>query len=112
MSSFEPTPAEIKFSRALHAEVARSGLDDNTGLFGLDSEFRRMAVSHCTFFGAARSLLLQIAHPIVAQGVHDHSDYARNPLLRAFRTFLGVLAITLGRQRFAVRIARRVFRAG
>ena len=72
----EPTPAETKFCRELSAAAIATGLDDNTGLFALDSAFRRLAISHATFFGAARALLLQIAHPVVAQGVHDHSDYA------------------------------------
>lgn len=111
VNNSEPTPAETKFCRELSAAAIATGLDDNTGLFALDSAFRRLAISHATFFGAARALLLQIAHPVVAQGVHDHSDYARSPLARAFRTFLGILAVTLGRQRFALRLAARVFRA-
>ena len=36
--------------------------------------------------GAGRALLLQIAHPLVAAGVAEHSAFARDPLGRRFRT--------------------------
>ena len=36
--------------------------------------------------GGARAVLLQLAHPLVAQGVADHSDFLRDPIARLRRT--------------------------
>lgn len=35
---------------------------------------------------AGQVLLLQVAHPVVAAGVHDHSDYTEDPWTRLMRT--------------------------
>lgn len=45
------------------------------------------------FLGSSRALLLQTSHPKVAAGVVQHSDYRRDPLGRAFRTFDAVLKL-------------------
>ena len=37
-----------------------------------------------------RALLLELAHPLVAAGVAEHSDFRRRPMGRLFRT-LGVM---------------------
>ena len=38
------------------------------------------------FAGAGRALLLQVAHPLVAAGVAEHSDYEQHPWQRLYRT--------------------------
>jgi uncharacterized protein (DUF2236 family) len=38
------------------------------------------------FAGAGRALLLQVAHPLVAAGVAEHSDYEQHPWRRLYRT--------------------------
>lgn len=43
-----------------------------------------------------RALFLQVAHPAVAQGVADHSDFERHPFKRAFATFKAQQAIVFG----------------
>ncbi len=99
------------FNQELYQVALNTGLDNNIGLFPEDSEFRKLSVTPSTFFGAARALLLQIAHPVVAQGVHDYSEFDTNPSKRAIHTFTGVFAITLGSQQFALKIADYVFKA-
>lgn len=46
--------------------------------------------------GAARALLMQSAHPLVAQGALDHSDFARDPIGRFQRTAAWVTTVVFG----------------
>jgi uncharacterized protein (DUF2236 family) len=49
--------------------------------------------------GWGRAILLQLAHPLVAQGVADHSGFARDPrgrVRRLVRTLRAMLALTFG----------------
>ena len=39
-----------------------------------------------TFTGAGAALLLQVAHPTVAAGVREHSNFERDPWGRLWRT--------------------------
>lgn len=97
------------FREHLTSQAIDTVLDNNTGPFSLKSEFRRIAVAYPTFFGAARAISLQIAHPTVAQGIYDHSAYDKNPTERVIRTFIGILAIALGKQDYAINIGCYVY---
>jgi uncharacterized protein (DUF2236 family) len=55
-----------------------------------------------------RALLLQIAHPGIAQGVADHSRYREDPLGRGIRTFTAVYSIVFGCRDEAIAAAMRV----
>jgi len=46
--------------------------------------------------GGGRALLMQVAHPLVAAGVADHSDFQHDPLARLNRTLDLSLALTFG----------------
>ena len=48
------------------------------------------------FLAEARALLLQVAHPAVARGVHDFSDFERDALGRGVRTFVAMGTIYFG----------------
>jgi uncharacterized protein (DUF2236 family) len=67
-------------------------------MFEADSVIRRV-FSDTALFGAGRALLLQLAHPQVARGVHDHSDYAGAPFDRLFGTFHAMSNIVYGSRR-------------
>jgi uncharacterized protein (DUF2236 family) len=49
-------------------------------------------------FGGRRALLLQLAHPLVAQGVADHSNFRRDRLGRLLRTVDLSLTIMFGNE--------------
>jgi uncharacterized protein (DUF2236 family) len=51
--------------------------------------------------GGAAALLMQVAHPLVAAGVDQHSDFRRDPLGRLLRTLNTTLAIVFGDDRDA-----------
>lgn len=101
-------PAD-RFAHELSRVADATGLDNLTGLFPLDSEFRKLGIAYSTIFGAARALILQVAHPTVGQGVYEFSDFKNEPVARGVRTFLGVFMVGLGTQENAIRIGRYIF---
>ena len=60
--------------------------------------------------GGARALLMQVAHPKVAAGVADHSDFEHDPLGRLNRTLELSLALTFGTPAEVRRAAERINR--
>ncbi len=70
--------------------------DPDPGLFGPGSVTWRVAREPFLLAGGARALLMQVAHPLVAQGVVDHSDYEHDPFGRLVRTVRWLVAVTFG----------------
>lgn len=69
----------------------------DAGLFGPDSEAWRLDREAMLLLGAGpRALLLQIAHPKVAAGVAEHSDFATDPWRRLDGTLRSYLRIIYG----------------
>src|SRR6476619_560602 len=67
------------------------------GLYGPDSEAWRLNREAMLMLGAGpRALLLQIAHPAVAAGVNDHSDFRADPWRRLAGTLRSYLTIVYG----------------
>ncbi len=67
------------------------------GLFGPDSEAWRLDREAMLLLGAGpRALLLQIAHPSVAAGVAEHSDFRSDPWRRLDGTLRSYLRIIYG----------------
>ncbi|MEE2039746.1 oxygenase MpaB family protein [Nocardiopsis sp. CT-R113] len=60
------------------------------------SPLRRSGGEACALGGAGYAVLLQIAHPSVAQGVHDHSDFASRPFARLTGTLYFVYGTIYG----------------
>jgi uncharacterized protein (DUF2236 family) len=60
--------------------------------------------------GGGRALLMQLAHPLVAAGVADHSDFHRDPLARLSRTMELSLALTFGTPEEVHAAARQINR--
>jgi uncharacterized protein (DUF2236 family) len=58
--------------------------------------------------GGGRALLLQVAHPLVAAGVAEHSGYREDPWKRLAGTMNAVWAVVFGTRAQADRAARRV----
>jgi uncharacterized protein (DUF2236 family) len=67
------------------------------GLYGPRSEAWRLNREAMLLLGAGpRALLLQIAHPLVAAGVADHSDFRADPWARLSGTLSSYLRIVYG----------------
>ena len=78
------------------------------GYFDPDGAARRIARELALMLGGGRALLLQVAHPLVAAGVAEHSGYRENPWKRLEGTMNAVWAIVFGTRAQADRAARHV----
>lgn len=80
------------------------------GLFPSDSVIRRVYADSVCGMGAGTALLLQLAHPSIAQGVHDHSNYEHRPLDRLFGTLYATSAVVFGSRGDAAAIGSAIGR--
>ncbi len=70
---------------------------DIEGLYGPESEAWRLNREAMLLLGAGpRALLLQLAHPLVAAGVEEHSDFRADPWRRLQGTLRSYLTIVYG----------------
>ncbi|WP_434995752.1 oxygenase MpaB family protein [Arthrobacter sp. Ld5] len=72
------------------------GRAGDAGLFGPRSTAWRVARERLVVAGGPAALLLQVAHPLVGEGVRAHSDFAADPLQRLRGTLDAVLTVTFG----------------
>lgn len=77
-------------------------------VFPRDAVIRRVNAEPAIMFGAGRALLLQLAHPAVAAGVAEHSDFQHNPFKRLQGTLEAVYAMVFGSEELAAGVGRRV----
>jgi len=79
------------------ARPARPLDPERAGLYGPGSEAWRLNREAALLLGAGpRALLLQIAHPLVAEGVDQHSDFRADPWARLAGTLRSYLRIVYG----------------
>lgn len=78
------------------------------GLFGPDSVTWRVNREMVLLAGGGRALLLQVAHPLVAAGVEQHSNYQQDPWGRLYRTLDLTTRITFGDAEISVAASRRL----
>lgn len=86
------------------------GRPGDPGLFGPGSQAWRIGRERVVLAGGPAALLLQVAHPLVAAGVGEHSDFREDPLLRLRGTVETTLSVTLGDTEQAEAAAARVRR--
>ncbi|MGI9590237.1 MAG: oxygenase MpaB family protein [Myxococcota bacterium] len=85
--------------------------DPAEGLFARDSWLRRVSGDPVLIFGGGRALLLEVAHPLVAAGVAEHSDFRHDPFGRLQRTLEAMSAIVFRDRATALAAARSVERS-
>src|SRR5947209_5315121 len=78
------------------------------GYFTPDDTIWRVARELALMLGGGRALLLQVAHPLVAAGVAQHSSYREDPWKRLEGTMKAVWAVVYGSRTEADRAAARV----
>jgi len=81
------------------------------GLYPDESITRRISRENVLMLGGGRALLMQLAHPAVAAGVDEHSDFRSRPIRRLRRTVRMTMAIVFGDRETALAAARSVNRA-
>lgn len=72
------------------------GRDGDPGLFGPGSLAWSINAESILLLGGGRALLMQVAHPMVAAGVADHSDFTVAPFDRLWRTVDTALTVIFG----------------
>lgn len=72
------------------------GRAGDPGLYPLGSVARRVNAETVLLLTGGRALLLQLAHPMVAAGVADHSDFLHDPFGRLARTLDLTLTVSFG----------------
>ena len=83
-----------------HAERLRA----TDGYFQPESVIRRVGNTPVTpFLGGGAAVLLQVAHPLVAEGVAQHSDYEHDLWRRLARTLRALYLVTFGTREEAER---------
>lgn len=80
------------------------------GIYPDDSITRRVSRENVLLLGGGRALLMQLAHPSVAAGVDEHSDFRVRPIRRFRRTIRMTMAIIFGDRGTALAAARAVNR--
>lgn len=84
--------------------------DRDPGLFGPGSVTWRVMREPLLLLGASRALLVQVAHPLVAQGALDHSDFTGDPVGRFQRTVAWVTTVVFGTSAEARAATRQINR--
>jgi uncharacterized protein (DUF2236 family) len=82
----------------------------DAGLFGPGSLTWKVNREGVLLLGGGRALLLQVAHPLVAAGVSQHSNYREDPFGRLYRTLDTVTTIVFGPTQAAEEAAERLHR--
>lgn len=82
-----------------------------TGLFEDSATIRRITAEPQTVLGGTSALLLQLAHPNVARGVSEHSDFKDDPVKRLYSTLDYLGMVIFGTKEEAHRIAWYAMRA-
>jgi uncharacterized protein (DUF2236 family) len=89
------------------ASASRPGSPD-AGYFSPGDAGWRIGREAALLLGGGRALLLQVAHPLVAAGVAEHSGFREDPWKRLEGTMNAVWAVVFGTRAQADRAARRV----
>ncbi|MEJ2645101.1 MAG: oxygenase MpaB family protein [Gammaproteobacteria bacterium] len=91
-----------------YLEALGASVPARHSFFDPHSVFWRVAREPVLLVAGMRALLMQVAHPKVAQGVADHSRYREDPLGRGIRTFSAVYAMVFGTRDQAIAAALKV----
>jgi len=85
-------------------------MDDEVDLLPTPSVGRRVDRELFVLLGGTAALLMQVAHPKVAAGVDQHSDFRRHPIGRLRRTLDTTLAVVFAQPGQARAALRRIDR--
>jgi uncharacterized protein (DUF2236 family) len=87
---------------------AAAGVPGDPGVFGPDTEVWRIGRERLLLAAGPAAVLLQLAHPLVAAGVAEHSGFRADPTRRLRATLDATLAVTFGDRAQAAAATARV----
>lgn len=79
------------------------------GLFGPESTTWKVNREGALLLGGGTALILQVAHPLVAAGVSQHSNYREDPWGRLYRTLDLTTRLVFGSTEVADEAAQRIW---
>jgi uncharacterized protein (DUF2236 family) len=85
-----------------------SSFDPERPLFDPAGVFWRVNRENVLLLAGGAALLSQIAHPLVAAGVHEHSGFREQPLRRLYGTVTAMQRMVYGRSPIALAAAQRI----
>lgn len=100
---------DARFEACL-AQVRALAPGDAEGVFGPGSLHWMIFREPLVVLGGIRAIALQVAHPRIATGVSENSNFRNDVLGRARRTFAAMYEMVFGDVDEAVHAARRVYR--
>lgn len=102
--------AGLKINPILWASTLQKQLANATdeGYFGPSSMMWRIHQEAVVGFGIPRAVLMQIAHPWVAQAIVDHSTWDTQPCARLLGTVGSAAVLTFGSRAQADGVAQRI----
>ncbi len=103
------TPLTPAHFHASLQQLAAQRADPAYGFFGPQTLVWQVNRERINYLGGLRAILMQLAHPAVAQGVADHSNFQQDPLGRFVRTMSVVQDILFGPPDAAIKAATRVY---
>jgi uncharacterized protein (DUF2236 family) len=98
----------LRHKVGLDLPLLEEGRAGDPGLFGPGSEVWRVGRERILLLGGPAALLLQLAHPLIAAGVANHSDFLADPFARLRATLDATLRISFGDSEQAEEAAERV----
>jgi uncharacterized protein (DUF2236 family) len=90
--------------------MASGSINEDIGLFGPASTIWRVNRESVVTLGGTCAILMQFAHPKVAAGVHDHSEFEVDPAGRLRRTLDLTMELVFGTRQQALEAARTINR--
>ncbi|TWG97092.1 uncharacterized protein (DUF2236 family) [Nocardioides sp. J9] len=91
-------------------EELRRTADPVAGLFGPDSLMWRVNRSTLVYvLGITQAALMDVAHPVIANGIADHSRLFTDPHARAHQTYSMITTLVFGDRDAVVRTSRALF---
>ena len=91
---------------SLPTNMPINDMEPDAGVIGSGSMTWKIHSEQWLVLGSATALLLQTAHPVVAQGALDHSSSATHPFERVYRTYACMAMLLCGSTREARASAR------
>lgn len=101
------SPADLE---RLRAACQSKSVDPGRSLFGPESVTWQINRESVLLLGGGRALLMQLAHPLVAAGVAEHSRFRERPLERLWQTLDLTLTIVFADACSALRAVRAIER--
>lgn len=109
-SSARNTKVSLAATERGAVKTNASAWDDILGYCGPGSVTWRVGREWAMLLGAGRAVLMQLAHPLVAAGVAQHSSFAVDPVGRSQRTVEFTQVMAFGTRHEARAMARSVNR--